>query len=323
MPKDDRAQAKPAVTVTEDRRVDFGSFLRQARERRGVTLPELAVTTKISGRVLEALERNDPSKLPGGIFSRAFVRAYASEVGLDPEAAVASFVSAFPDESGAEDMPSAASAVEAESFEQQRRVLKVAVGVLAAAAVVAVLLFVYYAAFRPGARPAEPAATQSPAAETLSQAPAPAQSRLPEPVPASATVPGEPPADGARDVAEPASGQPEAAPPASVATQAEPAPAAGTPAAAARSQQGSLVVVLRATEACWLSILVDGTRVPSRTLGAGERVEFTVERSITMRAGNAGALEITLNGKPARSLGAAGEPVTRTIPAAAYETFLR
>jgi hypothetical protein len=42
-----------------------------------------------------------------------------------------------------------------------------------------------------------------------------------------------------------------------------------------------------------------------------------------MRAGNAGALEITLNGKPARSLGAAGEPVTRTIPAAAYETFLR
>ena len=37
---------------------------------------------------LEALERNDISRLPGGIFSRAFVRSYAIEVGLDPEATI-------------------------------------------------------------------------------------------------------------------------------------------------------------------------------------------------------------------------------------------
>ena len=64
---------------------DFGGRLREARERRGVTLRQIAAATKISVRVLEALERNDISLLPGGIFSRAFVRSYAIQVGLDPE----------------------------------------------------------------------------------------------------------------------------------------------------------------------------------------------------------------------------------------------
>jgi cytoskeletal protein RodZ len=49
-------------------------------------------TTKISIVALEALERGDLSRLPGGIFSRAFVRAYALEVGLDPEATVTEFL---------------------------------------------------------------------------------------------------------------------------------------------------------------------------------------------------------------------------------------
>src|SRR3954466_6758385 len=59
--------------------------LRQARERRGISLRQIAAATKIAAAALEALERNDISKLPGGIFSRAFVRSYASEVGLDPD----------------------------------------------------------------------------------------------------------------------------------------------------------------------------------------------------------------------------------------------
>ena len=67
---------------------DFGARLRDARERRGVSLRQIANATKISVAVLEALERNDISKLPGGIFGRAFVRSYAIEVGLDPEATI-------------------------------------------------------------------------------------------------------------------------------------------------------------------------------------------------------------------------------------------
>ena len=72
--------------------------LREARERRGLSLEEIATTTKISVSALDALERYDASSLPGGIFTRAFVRSYATEVGVDPEAALHEFLSRCPEE---------------------------------------------------------------------------------------------------------------------------------------------------------------------------------------------------------------------------------
>ena len=74
---------------------DFGGKLRQARERRGISLRQIASSTKIAAAALEALEKNDISKLPGGIFSRAFVRSYAVEVGLDPDETVKEFLDRF------------------------------------------------------------------------------------------------------------------------------------------------------------------------------------------------------------------------------------
>ncbi|MEO7191410.1 MAG: RodZ domain-containing protein [Vicinamibacterales bacterium] len=71
---------------------NFGLELKHAREGLGVSLREIATRTKISVTQLEALERNDFSRVPGGIFGRAFVRAYAVEVGVDPDETVASFI---------------------------------------------------------------------------------------------------------------------------------------------------------------------------------------------------------------------------------------
>ena len=78
---------------------DFGMKMKRLREERGVTLRQIADATKISVGALEALERNDISRLPGGIFSRAFVRSYAAEVGLDPEKTVRDFIVQFPHDS--------------------------------------------------------------------------------------------------------------------------------------------------------------------------------------------------------------------------------
>jgi cytoskeleton protein RodZ len=78
---------------------DFGGRMKRLREERGVTLRAIADITKISVLTLEALERNDIKRMPGGIFSRAVVRAYAQEVGADPEATVKEFMSLFPHES--------------------------------------------------------------------------------------------------------------------------------------------------------------------------------------------------------------------------------
>jgi cytoskeletal protein RodZ len=77
---------------------DFGGRLRQAREARGVSLREIASRTKISVAALEALERNDISKLPGGIFSRSIVKSYAAEVGLDGDRTVQEFLDRLEDE---------------------------------------------------------------------------------------------------------------------------------------------------------------------------------------------------------------------------------
>jgi len=78
---------------------DFGGRMRRLREERGVALRTIADITKISVLTLEALERNDIRRLPGGIFSRAVVRAYAHEVGADPETAVQEFIARFPHDS--------------------------------------------------------------------------------------------------------------------------------------------------------------------------------------------------------------------------------
>ncbi|HZJ32961.1 MAG TPA: helix-turn-helix domain-containing protein [Vicinamibacterales bacterium] len=78
---------------------DFGERIKRLREQRGITLREIADTTKLSMRALEALERNDISRLPGGIYSRGLVRAYAEQIGLDPEATVQEFITRFPEAS--------------------------------------------------------------------------------------------------------------------------------------------------------------------------------------------------------------------------------
>jgi cytoskeletal protein RodZ len=78
---------------------DFGARMRLAREQRGVSLRQIADATKIGISQLEALERNDIARLPGGIFSRAFVRSYAAEIGVDPEQTVRDFLAQFPTDS--------------------------------------------------------------------------------------------------------------------------------------------------------------------------------------------------------------------------------
>ena len=88
-----------AAMVMAERAADFGTKMKRAREQRGVSLRQIATATKISVAALEALERNDISRLPGGIFSRAFVRSYALEIGLDPEQTVREFIAQFPTDS--------------------------------------------------------------------------------------------------------------------------------------------------------------------------------------------------------------------------------
>jgi transcriptional regulator with XRE-family HTH domain len=74
----------------------FGLRLRREREKRGISLGDLAGATKVSVDLWVGLERNDLSRWPSGIFARAFVRDYARVIGLDPDAVVDEFCRQFP-----------------------------------------------------------------------------------------------------------------------------------------------------------------------------------------------------------------------------------
>ena len=70
----------------------FGEDLKRERELRKIPLREISESTKINLRYLEALERNDFEHLPGGVFARGFVRAYAQFIGVDPESMVNAYL---------------------------------------------------------------------------------------------------------------------------------------------------------------------------------------------------------------------------------------
>ena len=79
----------------------FGRRMREERERRGVSLDAIVASTKINRSLLEALERNDLSRWPHGIFGRSYIRDYAGALGLPGEPIVAEFTALFPDANGA------------------------------------------------------------------------------------------------------------------------------------------------------------------------------------------------------------------------------
>jgi cytoskeleton protein RodZ len=169
-------QGPPARTV--------GTRLREAREKRGVSLRQLSNSTRISVMSLEALERSDLSRLPGGIFTRAFIRAYAREVGLDPDRTIQDFIAEVPGES----MTANARDVMAEDgakLESDRKAATTAIR-LVLVSVPIIGLVIYYGSLRTPA-PANEAVS---VVEATPPPPAPAQeSAIPPSAPVTVPAP--------------------------------------------------------------------------------------------------------------------------------------
>ena len=230
----------------------FGEKLRQQREMRGVSLREIAEGTKISVRFLQALEEDRVDVLPGGLFPRAFVRQYASFLGLDADRLAAEFLAehAAP---AVERKPAPVIALPRVSVSAGQ----VFLGVVAVAAV-AFLLHRSSSDGRRAERALPPAA----------------------PVPAA-------PAVLPTDRVLPA--------------------ATSLPATAASPAQDRLVLSLTAEEDCWVEARADGATVLNRVLAGGESQTLEARGRIVLSVGNAGALRVRLNDRPALPLGHSGE----------------
>jgi cytoskeleton protein RodZ len=286
--------------MTGDRTSDFGGRLREARERRGISLRQIANATKISVGLLEALERNDISRLPGGIFSRAFVRSYAIEVGLDPERAIQEFITLFPGESITAGHP-VSHEVDTHVIEESRRRRVSGFFSAVTVGIVVVSAAVYTGAWRALASYAAPLLSVQEwrlPALTRPEAPvrrAPSESVASRPAPAEAfpseIVPTAPPVSAPM-----------------------PDVAVGT--------DGRLTVRVSVSRPCWISATVDGKKAIERLLRAGEEQTVDVRRELLLTAADAGAVELTLNGAIAKPLGTAGEVVTARLNLANFRDFL-
>jgi cytoskeletal protein RodZ len=295
-------------------------MLRAARERRGVSLRQIANATKISVAVLEALERNDISRLPSGIFGRAFVRAYAIEVGLDPEETIQDFITQFPGDSFTAGHPASAQVEDHEAHESDRRMATTFVRLIAISVPVAVAVVYFGLSGRPGVQTeAAPAAPLETPAATPAAATAPAATTAAEP---SRTAPVEP--ASAVSLGTSASGSASAAPlppPAgsSGTTATEPRATAAPTAAAAEDR---VTVGLTVTRPCFVSATVDGKRTLNRLLQPGEKHSVDIRKELILAVGDAAGIRMTLNGVDAKPLGRAGDPATVRLTPSTFKSYL-
>ena len=77
----------PGIQVGE-----FGDKFRKARESKELSLDDVSNVTKISARMLQAIEEEHFDQLPGGVFNKGFIRAYAKHLGLSSEDAVTDYL---------------------------------------------------------------------------------------------------------------------------------------------------------------------------------------------------------------------------------------
>jgi cytoskeleton protein RodZ len=283
----------------------FGDRLRREREMRGITLDEITESTKISRRHLEALETEHFDQLPGGVFNKGFVRAYARFLGIDEDRAVADYSTASNEQPEPENkFPLEIHEKPKRNLNSRRSNLPV---VFAVAALIGVLVgygfWVKYKAHNPVQ--VENAQQSAPASAT------------PEPQPSSANPQSATPStspDSTNDSAtatKPAPAKDAAATrPAEPKRQAVPAQSADAPAPV-----NAFSVEIVAKEDSWVSIVADGKSVMERVLTADKRKNIKAGKTLVLRTGNAGGIEVSFNGRPLGVLGNENEPRTLTFNA--------
>jgi len=312
----------------------FGERLKQEREQRGITLDEISLSTKISTRLLRALEEEKFDQLPGGIFNKGFVRAYARHLGINEELAIADYLAALnqqrhsmadvnalvdnhadgnpaalpvhvPQNEGASG--SVLGLIRADYASE--RVAQVPWNLVAGLLLLVALVLAVWSYYHRDQR----AETPKPTTPAASQA-SPPQSSAPQlaaPAPGSAVQ---------RVTAVPVTIAQEAGLKRTfpvtplAAQQAHPSPIAPAGAAAFSASAGAFTVTLEAQDQdCWLLITVDDRPPVEETLFAPGKRSIQASRSLVVKAGDIGALDVFFNGKRLPAQGDFGEVRTLTF----------
>ena len=278
--------------------MSLGAYLRSLREAKGGSLEDMARSTRVGIRHLEALEDERLADLPSPVFVRGFIRAYCSFLRENPEPALDRY----------QELTGSRAAAQAASAPPRPRNTwassSVVVGLVLLLILGVGLILVNHSVKKNGGTSVATVRTE-PARPSTAAAPSPAPASVnPSPTAtAPASAPAPPPAPAA--TAEPPR------PPTPLATTPTPtAPAVARPAPGPASA-GAQRLVIRAVEPTWVRVQTDEGRIAEELLPAGASREWAAERRFLVTIGNAGGVELTLNGKALPPLGPKGTVIQR------------
>jgi len=262
--------------------------LKSEREKRNISLSQVAADTRISLHYLESLEGGRYSELPGGMYNRAFLRAYCETLDLDQREILQRYehetVSPLDRvQKSRTRVPQKASGFRLSPVLIWSLALLIsAAGIYLSRNHIAEVFSPYFSG-KPAPDFSSEVAHQTPAPPVAAQAPAAAE-------------PAVLPAGSGAD-----SSGPE---PALVMTDRAPAPPA---AADTAGPPGALNLELTVTEPCWVSVQRDGMPHFSRLMAPGEIQSVSATEKFFLVIGNAAGVRLKINGKSAKPLGRSGE----------------
>ncbi|MDR7450245.1 MAG: DUF4115 domain-containing protein [Armatimonadota bacterium] len=239
----------------------IGERLRNAREARGLALEALERQTYIRAAYLQALEEERFDRLPGRAYVKGFLRTYAAALGLDPDR----LLEAYPLDA---ELPPIVGPAGVEvpirpavpRSRLRRAAAHVALVVAAGAIIVGIVGYVQLREFN---RPVPPEVAPS----------APTVEPPPEPAPAPPSVPEPPPGP-------------------------EPGPEPGAERPSPSEPAAGVTVEVTATGESWIRVAADGERLFQGIIREGDVRRWHARRQLTVRVGNAPAVQVRVNGRP-------------------------
>jgi len=299
----------------------FGEKLKAEREARGVRLEDIAKQTRVSVRLLSAIESERFDLLPGGVFNVSFIRQYCRHVGLDEDTVIAEFNAlAQPKELAVTEIPETTDetalmhergATLAENLTEYLRRYGRVTAVCAALIAVTIALSWPISDSNPAPASSPPADSSVPSSrdergaagstkEAQENALTPPAAQGSSPAAETATAAANEQKDSAADTAPPSpvtAKEPERA--LTVTEETTRAVSLGTEAA-------NLYVEISITAKVWIQAVADGERVFENIFEAGETRSIAADDSVRLVVGNAGGLTVAVNGKAMPPIGPSG-----------------
>jgi cytoskeleton protein RodZ len=272
--------------LKEERKLSVGAYLSQERKRQNISLVDIAKVTRISLQYLEALEKDEFQTLPASIFVRGFLRTYAAQIGLDPNA-VLNLYEAQVDSFNEPEKPEKKEAV------APPKKLEPLVKYILTLFIIVLGVGIAFLFFKENSVP--PSSSPSP---EISAARTP-RAKAPRSAARSSHDKG--------SLKEPERAKPE--------KKLGGLPAAGPVVAeGAKKEEKPYVLKVRAIEKTWLRIQSDDQPESEALLQPKETATWTARRQFKILLGNAGGVEISLDGNPRGPLGKSGEVVHLLLP---------